>query len=122
MERATLDGGDDGYPGRDVTKQALSETLGTTAVSVTRYRLPPGRSLPGGLHAHWDQEGVFVVLSGEATFECLSPGKEGDSRKGSTVRVGASEAVRFEPGEFQSGHNVRPAADRRVTGRRRRKS
>lgn len=42
-----------------------------------------------------DQEEVFVVLDGEATFE-LSDGE---------VTVGEDEAVRFVPGEFQSGKN-----------------
>jgi len=31
--------------------------------------LAPGDAFPGGLHTHGDQEEVFYVLSGIATFE-----------------------------------------------------
>ena len=38
---------------------------------------------------------MFVVLAGEATFETLD----------GTVTVNDGEAIRFAPGEFQSGYN-----------------
>jgi len=94
----------------DVVKGALSAPLGTEQLAVNRYRIPPGTGLPGGLHAHADQEEVFVVLSGVAVFETYAPAAdatgtgETGAESGELV-VEAGEAVRFAPGEFQSGRN-----------------
>ncbi len=76
-------------------RHGLSGPLGTTNIAITHYRLAPGKGLPGGLHTHMDQEEVFVVLEGTATFETL----DGEF----TVRE--REAIRFAPGEYQSGRN-----------------
>lgn len=81
--------------GTDSARRSLSEPLGTTDIAINQYRLVPGESLPGGLHAHMDQEEVFVVTEGEATFETMD----------GPVTVGEWEAIRFAPGEFQSGTN-----------------
>ena len=81
--------------GEDSARRGLSEPLETTDIALNHYRLAPGEGLPGGVHAHMDQEEVFVVLNGEATFETL----DGE------VTVGEREAIRFSPGEFQSGKN-----------------
>jgi uncharacterized cupin superfamily protein len=80
----------------------LSASLGASDVAINRYRIDPGEGFPGGLHAHADQEEIFVVVDGEATFETL-PDPDGEGRE---VTVPAGEAVRFPPGEFQSGHNA----------------
>ena len=72
-----------------------ADPLQAAHVAVNRYRVPPGAGLPGGIHAHADQEEVFVVLSGTATFETL----------GGPVTVGPDAAIRFGPGEYQSGRN-----------------
>lgn len=77
-------------------RRHLSAALGTTDLALVRYALSPGERFSGALHAHLDQEEVFVVLDGEATFET----SEG------AVTVGAGEAIRFAPGEFQSGGNA----------------
>lgn len=92
MERVSLDGRDDG---EGVATRRLSAALGAEHVAVNHYRVPPGEGFPAGLHAHMDQEEVFVVLDGGATFETL------DGR----VTVRAGEAIRFAPGEFQTGVN-----------------
>lgn len=90
-----------------VERRRLSGSLGTTALAVTHYRIAPGEGLPSGLHAHADQEEVFNVRSGTATFEYLPPvDADGHAPGESTVSVAAGEAVRFAPGEFQSGHNA----------------
>jgi uncharacterized cupin superfamily protein len=47
------------------------------------------------MHAHMDQEEVFYVTDGVATFETPS---------GETT-VEAGELVRFAPGEYQQGRN-----------------
>ncbi|WP_129114343.1 cupin domain-containing protein [Halegenticoccus tardaugens] len=80
----------------EIGYRRLSEPLGTTHVAINHYRLAPGEGFPSGLHAHADQEEVFVVVEGEATFETL----DGE------ITVGEGEAIRFAPGEFQSGRNA----------------
>ena len=79
----------------DERLRRLSPSLDATNVAINRYRLAPGEGFPGGLHAHVDQEEVFVVLEGEATFETM----EG------SVTVASGEAIRFAPGTYQSGRN-----------------
>ncbi|MFW5939587.1 MAG: cupin domain-containing protein [Halolamina sp.] len=76
--------------------ESLSDALHTTDVAINRYRLPPGEGLPSGLHAHLDQEEVFVVLDGRVRFE----------RVAGPVAVDAGEAVRFAPGEYQTCVNA----------------
>jgi uncharacterized cupin superfamily protein len=76
-------------------RQSLSDALGTTDVAINRYRLAPGEGLPSGLHTHLDQEEAFVVIEGTLTFETLAE----------PVVVDAGEAVRFAPGEYQTGAN-----------------
>jgi mannose-6-phosphate isomerase-like protein (cupin superfamily) len=99
MERASVDPVE--------TRSALGVDLDATDLAVVRYRLSPGEGFPGGLHAHDDQEEVFVVLAGEAVFEHLPPaGSLDDARPTSReVTVAARDAVRFAPGEFQTGRN-----------------
>lgn len=90
MERVSAD---DVEPARldGVTRRRLGEALGATDVAVNRYAVEADGRL-AGLHAHRDQEEVFVVLAGAVVFETL----EG------RVPVAAGEAVRVPPGEFQS--------------------
>jgi uncharacterized cupin superfamily protein len=76
-------------------RRSLSEALGATAVSVHEYRIAPHAGLPAGLHAHMDQEELFVVLAGTLTFETMS----------GELSVPESAAIRFAPGDFQSGMN-----------------
>jgi uncharacterized cupin superfamily protein len=47
------------------------------------------------MHTHMDQEEVFYVVEGTATFE--TPDGE--------TAVAAGEAVRFAPGDYQRGRN-----------------
>ncbi|ELZ25490.1 hypothetical protein C475_10679 [Halosimplex carlsbadense 2-9-1] len=123
MERVAFDGladepADGSATGTD--RRGLSDPLDTDGVALNRYRVPPGEGFPSGLHTHADQEEVFVVLNGTATFETL-PGRDpnapavdrddgsgatgGDARTGREVEVDAGEAIRFAPGEYQSGYN-----------------
>lgn len=79
---------------RDLDRRGLSDQLGTTDVAINHYRLDPGARI-AGLHMHTDQEEVFVVVEGTATFETL------DGR----IDVDDGEAIRFAPGEYQSATN-----------------
>lgn len=81
---------------RPADRAAIADALGAEGFALNRYRLPSDGGLPSGLHTHLDQEEVFVVLSGELRFETL----EG------AVIVETGEAVRFAPGEYQTGSNA----------------
>lgn len=94
MQKIAIDEVGPADVGSDAEKLSLGDVLGATDVSINRYSLEPGDRL-AGLHAHGDQEEVFVVLDGTLTFETL----DGE------VTVETGESIRFEPGEFQSGKN-----------------
>ena len=95
MEKVSIEDVEPGAFGQDIDRRGLSEPLDTGNVAINRYRLAPGERFSGGLHAHMDQEEVFMIVEGEATFETM----DGE------VTVGADEVIRFAPGEFQSGKN-----------------
>ncbi|WP_227355353.1 cupin domain-containing protein [Haladaptatus salinisoli] len=76
----------------------LSAALGTERVAVNYYELAPGDSFGFCYHRHHEQEEVFYVQSGTATFETES----------GLATVDAGELVRFAPGEFQRGTNRGP--------------
>lgn len=95
MEHVSIDEVEPNAFGNDVDRRGLSDPLGTTDFAINRYRLDPGERFSGDLHTHMDQEEVFAVIEGEATFE--TPDDE--------ITVSAGEAIRFGPGEYQSGKN-----------------
>lgn len=102
MEKATVDEIEPRAPGgSEVDRRGLADPLGAEDVAINRYVLEPGEGFSGGLHAHLDQEEIFYLVEGEATFE-TRPEPTADSE---TVTVGAGEAVRFAPGEYQQGRN-----------------
>lgn len=95
MEKVSIENVEPAAMGSDVDRRGLSEPLGTEDLAINQYRLDPGERFSQGLHTHMDQEEVFVVVEGEATFET----RDGE------VEVAAGEAVRFAPGDYQSGKN-----------------
>jgi mannose-6-phosphate isomerase-like protein (cupin superfamily) len=86
-------------------RKPVSSVLGTTDFAMNYFELEPGESFSGGLHTHHDQEEVFYLESGEATFEV--------GREREEVVVGERELIRFAPGEYQTGYN---SGDERVVG------
>lgn len=96
MDRVSIAEVDRTPADRAVGRRCLTDHLNTRDVAINHYRVDPGDGLPGGLHAHADQEEVFVVLDGEAIFETL----DGE------IAAAAGEAIRFAPGEFHSGRNA----------------
>lgn len=98
MERVALDGTDSG-------RTSLTDSLGESNVAVNHYRLAPGERFSLGLHAHLDQEELFVVVEGEATFETLNRTADSDAVGSERTVVGTDELIRFSPGEFQTGWN-----------------
>ena len=95
MEKASIGDVEPNAFGSDIDRRGLSDPLETTDLALNRYRLDPGERFSGGMHAHMDQEEVFVIVEGEATFETM----DGE------VTVGEAQVIRFAPGEFQSGKN-----------------
>lgn len=111
MEKVTIDSRKPHVFEEGPDRYGLSEPLETSDMAINYYRVAPGEGFPSGLHTHMDQEEVFVVIDGEATFETLAPQSGADCANGKTVSedgeivVGEGEAIRFAPGEFQSGKN-----------------
>jgi len=87
--------------GGNTSRRVLSAPLELAEVALNHYELPPGERFSGGLHAHLDQEEVFYVLAGTATFDYRP---EADAVTQS-IEVEAGEVVRFAPGEYQTGWN-----------------
>ena len=94
-------------------RREIGTALGAEHVAIVRYALEPGERLSGSVHAHADQEEVFVVLEGTVTFDVERlEGADGGTAEpvGSDERreitVAETEAIRFAPGEFQSGRNA----------------
>ncbi len=96
MKRSALDPSSRPAAVESVSVERLGETLDTTDLAINHYRVPPEGRLPAGLHAHMDQEELFIVLQGEATFETLD----------GPIGVSTDEVIRFAPGEFQAGRNA----------------
>ncbi|MFD1562525.1 cupin domain-containing protein [Haloarchaeobius amylolyticus] len=95
MEKASIDDVEPNAFGRDIDCRGLSEPLGTTDFSINYFCLEPGEGFSNTMHTHMDQEEVFVVVEGEATFTTMDD----------EVVVGEGEAIRFAPGEYQTGTN-----------------
>jgi len=85
----------DSWMGPASVKRPVSRALGAEHVAINYYELAPGEAFGFGYHRHPDQEEVFYVLDGTATFET----ETGD------VVVNAGEVIRFEAGEWQLGSN-----------------
>lgn len=91
-ELVSVDDVEPGARGGDAARSELTTPLGTTDVAINHYWLGPDERA-AGLHAHADQEEVFLVVDGAATFETL----DGE------VVVDEDAAIRFAPGELHSG-------------------
>jgi uncharacterized cupin superfamily protein len=102
MQKIAVDDVEPAAPlAEDLDQRGLADPLGATDVALNYYALDPGEAFSGGLHAHLDQEELFYVLEGEATFET----KPEATAESETVTVASGEAIRFAPGEFQQGRN-----------------
>lgn len=95
MEQLSIGDAERSAYGSDSHVRKLSGLLGTTELALNQYKIAPGDGLPAGLHAHMDQEEVFLILEGTLTFQM----------KDREIQVSSNSAVRFAPGEFQSGQN-----------------
>jgi len=94
MEQVDIDGLENHPRVADVQKH-LTNPLELADMALNYYELEPGESFSGGLHTHMNQEEIFYVIEGTATFDTPEDSHE----------VGANEIVRFAPGEYQEGKN-----------------
>ena len=94
MERIRVEEAAPAALGDTPSRRDVSRALGATDVVVMYYQLGPGEPFSVGYHAHHTQEEVFYIAEGTAKF---------DTEQG-TVTVGAGEAIRFAPGDFQQGY------------------
>lgn len=85
----------------DIDRRGLSDPLATSDLAMNYYALNPSEAFSGGLHTHPDQEELFYIIDGTATFET----KPKATASTETFEVSSGEAVRFAPGEFQHGYN-----------------
>jgi mannose-6-phosphate isomerase-like protein (cupin superfamily) len=102
MEKVTVEDIESRAPGgSEIDRRSLAGPLGAENAALNRFVLDPGEAFTDVVHTHFDQEEIFYVLEGEATFE-TQPKPTAD---GETVTVGPREAIRFAPGEYQQGRN-----------------
>jgi uncharacterized cupin superfamily protein len=101
MEKVDIDDVEQAALSGPVDRRDVGRALGATDVAVMYYELDPGEKFSGGYHTHLDQEELFLVLEGAAEFK---------TEQG-TVTVTAGEAIRFAPGEFQTGYNHRDSEE-----------
>ncbi|MFC6731338.1 MULTISPECIES: cupin domain-containing protein [unclassified Haladaptatus] len=73
----------------------VAKALETEGLALNYFELAPGESFAFGYHCHHDQEEVFYIQEGAATF---------DTEDGEIV-VEEGEAIRFAPGDHQQGFN-----------------
>lgn len=94
MDHTSLDD-IDSWMSPATAKRSVSNALGAENLALNHYELAPGETFGFGYHRHADQEELFYVLEGAATFET----EDGE------VEVSEGEAIRFAPGEWQLGRN-----------------
>jgi len=104
---------EDPHPmGVNQDRRPVTDALNAEDVTVVRFDLSPGEQFSGGLHTHHDQEEVFYIVEGTATFD-VGPEPDEDHAEGhaserpetEAVEVSAGEVIRFPPGQFQCGRN-----------------
>lgn len=94
MEKASIDNVENQSRSSDIRK-FMTDPLNLDDLSLNYFELEPGESFSGGMHTHMNQEEIFFVIDGRATFQ--TPDDE--------IEVDENEAIRFAPGEYQEGTN-----------------
>ena len=90
------------FMGINSHRKPLSRAIEEMGFAMVYFELEPGESFSGGLHTHHDQEELFYVIEGTATFRTKDqPGAEPE-----THDVGPGEVIHFEKdGPYQTGGN-----------------
>jgi mannose-6-phosphate isomerase-like protein (cupin superfamily) len=88
-------------------RRPLAREIEAMGFAATVFDLAPSEAFSGGLHTHDDQEELFYVVEGTATFEIRAE-PDADSEH---VEVSACEAIHFEAGDaYQTGVNESDAS------------
>ncbi|PSQ01133.1 cupin [Halobacteriales archaeon QS_5_70_17] len=91
------------FMGANTVRKPLSRAVDGMGFAMTYFELSPGESFSGGLHTHRDQEELFYVLEGVATFE-IRETADGETE---VIDVRAGEVVHFGAGDvYQTGGNA----------------
>lgn len=104
MEKVSIDDVDavPHWMGANTNRRPLSRAIEGMGFATTYLELEPGEAFSGGLHTHTDQEELFVVLDGTATWET----KEAAGDEPTRTEVGPMEAIHFGMGDaYQTGRN-----------------
>lgn len=104
MQKRAIDDVEDvpHFMGINSRRKPLSRAIEGMGFAMVHFELDPGEAFSGGLHTHHDQEELFYVMEGTATFEV----KEGPGADAETHEVGPDEVIHFEKGgPFQTGGN-----------------
>ena len=104
MERVSIDDVEavPHWMGANSHRKPLSRQIEGMGFATTYLELDPGEAFSGGLHVHTDQEELFIVLEGTATWET----KEGPGAQPTFTEVGPMEAIHFDEGDvYQTGRN-----------------
>lgn len=90
------------FMGINSHRKPLSRAIEEMGFAMVYFELEPGESFSGGLHTHHDQEELFYIIEGTATFQAKDqPGADPE-----THEVGPNEVIHFEKGgPYQSGGN-----------------
>ncbi|MFC5972852.1 cupin domain-containing protein [Halomarina salina] len=88
----------EGYQYEDGSKlfKSLTGALGVEGLAVNYYEVAQGETIGDCYHRHHEQEELFYVVAGTATFET----------EGGDVTVETGELIRFAPGDWQQGRNA----------------
>lgn len=112
MQTVSIDELDDvpHFMGANTVRKPLSRVVEGMGFSMNYFELDTGEGFSGGLHTHHDQEELFYIQEGTATFEVRAePDSESDE-----IEVGPGEAVHFARDDvYQTGTN---RGERRVVG------
>ncbi len=75
--------------------RTLADSLGIEGFEMNYLEVEPGETFSTCVHSHPDEEEIFCILEGTATF---------DTEDGQ-VQLAEHEVVRFAPKDFQHGYN-----------------
>ncbi|MFO7927724.1 MAG: cupin domain-containing protein [Halobacteriota archaeon] len=83
-------------------RRPISRVVDDMGFAMVVFELEPGETFSGAPHKHFNQEELFYVLEGTATFECTTgPGAESDP-----VEIGPNELIHFHADDvYQTGGN-----------------
>lgn len=90
------------FMGINTVRKPLSRAMNEMGFSMNYFELDTGEAFSGALHTHHDQEELFYVHEGTATFE-LREDPDADSE---TIDIGPREAIHFTRDDvYQTGRN-----------------